>query len=407
MKLSFLRYIAGKLSQSAKRQRFINFARGTAFMSVMLGSMALIISLSVLKGFEKMLMSNAVNFTSHIMLFKINSEAIENTNAVLDELKMSFKEIKSYSPIIEKECLISHGKQVEGIILRGINASTQSSHVGKHIIKGGQFSSDSTREIIIGERLANKMNVSLGEKITIFISKNTDYLQQPEPIIRQFVVKGIYKTGMAKYDDIMAYIPFRAASDLLDMGDDASSAIELILHDVTKAGNVSSKIESQLGFPYFSRTVYELHSSIFAWIDLQKEPIPIVLGLISIVAVMNILTAILIIVVEKTHTIGILRALGMRNLDIIKLFLMQGLAIGTLGSLSGALIGLLAWWIQNTFKIIKLDGNIYFLDVLPMEFDIFHYLTVISISIIMTFVASFVPAFVATRFTAVSVLKFR
>jgi lipoprotein-releasing system permease protein len=170
---------------------------------------------------------------------------------------------------------------------------------------------------------------------------------------------------------------------------------------------LASKIEDLLGYPFFCYTVFDLHSSMFAWIELQKAPIPLVLALISIVAVFNIITTLLITVVEKTHSIGIFKALGMKSKDILLIFVFQGVFIGLMGTLTGCSLGFLACLLQKTYGIIKLQGDIYFLDTLPMQISLWHYAVVGSLSIILSFISSFIPASIAVRVNTIKAIRFK
>ena len=145
---------------------------------------------------------------------------------------------------------------------------------------------------------------------------------------------------------------------------------------------------------------------MFAWIELQKKPIPIVLGLISIVAVLNVLTMLLISVVEKTHSIGILRAIGMQRRDIMRVFILQGVGVGAAGTFAGCGLGYLICALQYWFKIIHLEGDVYFVDVLPIAFSIWHLVTVVGFSLLISLFATLIPAWIATRISPVQALRF-
>jgi lipoprotein-releasing system permease protein len=183
--------------------------------------------------------------------------------------------------------------------------------------------------------------------------------------------------------------------------------LEIDLKDIADVKRLTPIIEETVGFPYYALNVFELHSSMFAWIDLQKAPIPIVLGLISIVAVFNIITILLVTIVEKTRSIGILRSLGMKNRGILALFVTQGVAIGTAGAVTGCLLGFLFGFTQNAFKIISLNSDIYFLDALPVDMSAWHFVLVLSASIFCSFLAALVPSLIAVRISPVKSLRFR
>jgi len=379
-----------------------------AFISVMLGSIALLISLSVLSGFDRALHDKAIRFTSHIKLFAYNRQALTNYRSTMEEIKFKFPEIKGIAPVIEREGLIRSKSYIEGIVIRGIKPELDITNQRENIIDGGFGFSDSTaKEIIIGKRLADKLGVNIGDSVVIYAMREQMSGSMTYPDISKFKIKSIYQTNMAKYDDMIIYIPFLTAANIFRIPPGSTLAFDIMLKDISLVNQVLKGLEQELGYPYYGLTVYDIHGSMFAWIELQKEPIPIVLGLISIVAVFNILTILLVTVVEKTKTIGILRTLGLGDKDILAVFIFQGIKIGLAGALAGSFIALAFCLLQQNFGIIHLPGDIYFIDKLPVSINPVHYIIVIGTIILLSFLATLIPAFIAVRIKTINALKFR
>jgi lipoprotein-releasing system permease protein len=408
MNFNLIKFIANRFSQSSKRQRFLNFARMIALISVMLGSMALVISLAVIEGFETKLRENAVKFTSHISIRSFRKSPMQNYPATISFLQKNIPQIKSVAPVIEREGLVRSKSYVEGILIRSFMPKYDITNLKANIIGGRfNFTSDTASEVIIGERLAKKLKTKVGDNIVLYTMKGQITEVLPDTRIDKFKVTGIYRTGMAQYDDIFVYIPVNTATNFFQLAENSATSYEVMLNNIDEAESVSKEIDRLLGFPYYSLTVFDIHKGIFAWIELQKQPIPLVLGLISIVAVLNIVTTLLIIVVEKIHSIGILRALGMNHRGILSIFVVQGLVIGITGTLIGCGIGFSVCWLQKTFEIIKLQGEIYFLDVVPIHFSLWHYELVIGISCLMSFVATLIPSLIAVRISPLKAIRFK
>ena len=407
MKFKLIRYISKRVSQSKKNHRFLNFARIIALLSVMLGSIALIVSLSVLDGFETTLRENAVKFTSHIIIKSYKNRIIDNSGEIALTLKNKFPEILSISPNVESEGLIRSKHFVEGIMVRGMASDIDITNMKNNITEGTFELSGTASDIVIGKRLMRKLNVKIGDSVAVFAIKQTETTLAELPKISKFRITGIYETGMAQYDDIYVYIPVANARSFFQMPENSAVSLEVILRDVSKASEVSAKIDDFMGYPYFSFTVFELHRAIFTWIEYQKAPIPIVLGLISAVAVLNIITILLITVVEKTRTIGILKSLGMTTNGVISLFIIQGVTIGTTGTILGCSIGFALCKIQEIYHVIKLEGSIYYLDTLPVKIEFWHYAIVIGMSIALSFLATLIPSFIAGRISPVKALRFK
>jgi lipoprotein-releasing system permease protein len=405
MRFKDLKILAGGLARSGNSSRFVNFARVAAFISVLLGTFALIMSLSVLNGFESKLMENAVRFSSHVTIFPFFGKPIDDSRNLAEKLRKAVPEISRIEPVLEKEALISHGDDVEGILVKSLNSNRyQFGDESKDYI---EFSSPDAREVMIGRRLADKMNLASGDDIIIYIVNSINPGEIPDPLVRKFRIKGIYETGMTKYDELIVYLPYRTAETFFRVMPGSCNKMEIWLTDISRTNSLVPGIGSIAGDNLVARSVFQLHAGIFAWIDLQKEPIPLVLGLISIVAVMNILTTLLIIVVEKTHSIGVLRALGMKRKELIALFVVQGTFIGAAGTLSGSLIAFICWFLQDQFHLIRLNGDIYFLDTLPIGFEAMHYIVIIAVSISLSFISTLAPSYIASKISPLKAIRFR
>jgi lipoprotein-releasing system permease protein len=408
MNLKLINFIAKRFSHSAKRQRFLNFARMVALVSVMLGSFALIVSLSVLDGFETMLKESAVKFTSHISLRAFDNKPIQSYDSIENVLRTEFPEIELIAPVIEREGLIRSKTFVEGVLIKGTSRKYDITQIHTNIKEGiFDFTSGNSKEVIIGRRLARKLGVSLGDTLVLYAIKGESQEGLSMPEVDKFKLTGIYETGMAQYDDIYVYIPFAKASEFFKMPAGSITSFDIMLKNIDSASAVSKRIDAYLGFPFYSFTVFELHKSIFTWIEYQKAPIPLVLGLISIVAVLNIITILLIVVVEKTHSIGILRALGMERNGILSIFVVQGTLIGLTGTLLGSGLGFILCWLQQTFSIIRLNGDIYFLDTLPIRLEFWHYAVVIGMSVALSFLATLIPSAIAVKVSPVRAIRFK
>jgi len=408
LNLELIKYISGRLSSSAKRQRFQNFSRMVALISVTLGSIALLISLSVLSGFEKALREKAIKSTSHIKLFSYNRKPLPDYPSTIEKVKFNFPEIKSIAPSIEREGLIRSDINIEGILIRGIKTELDITNLNEDIVEGRlKFSEEGSKELIIGRSLARKLNVHAGDSLVLYAMREQEYNTMAYPDISKFIITGVYETGMSKYDDMLVYIPFKTAAMIFNVPDGYTLGYEIMLNDIQQAKEITTMLEEELGYPYYGYTVFELHGAMFAWIELQKEPIPIVLGLISIVAVFNILTILLITVVEKTKTIGILRTLGLTNKEIMSVFIYQGSFIGLTGAILGSGIALAFCLLQQFFGFISLPGNIYFVDSLPVDINPYHYLIVIISVLFLSFISTLIPALVAVKVNTISALRFR
>lgn len=400
--LFLIGFIAKKIREAGRKNKFLRFVRVIALLSVVLGNLALIISLSILSGYEKHLKEKASNFCAHILVYNLYKNPLLDYKQIIDNIK-SVEGVANINACIEKEVLISSKTDIQGVLIRSI-AGTNFSKFS--VVEGtSEFSGKGRNEIIISRRLADNLNLKVGDKVIIYsIPREKQDIYSPN--ISQLEVIGIYNSGLAKYDDIYVFAQDSTIANIFSMPVISYNLIEVYLKDMKLADKVAPVINEILGFKYITTTIYELNSSMFNWIELQKEPIPIVLGLISIVAIANIITVLLILVVEKTYTIGILRALGLTAKEIVGVFITEGLLIGFLGSIIGCFLGFIFSILQSNFHIIRLKGEIYFLEFLPIEINILHYIIVFGITIGVTFLATLIPSFSATRISEIKAIRF-
>jgi lipoprotein-releasing system permease protein len=339
------------------------------------------------------------------------------------------------SEFVQAEGIARSKTFMDGAVVKGIMPEQDVSGIRGNMLEGKfAFSSPTAREVIIGAKMARKLGLGMGQKLTFYSTDNSttsmvrDSLQLlaniqnnvksapnltftesmiSQAVVEQFTIIGIYETGMSEYDDLYAYIPLRRAAELFRLPNDAASGFDVLVHDVSHVQNTAKSIDSLFGYPFFPMTLYEKYNDIFAWIDLQKQPVPLVLGLITIVAVFNIVATLLMAVVQKMSSIGVLRAIGMPEKHITQIFLLQGFLIGGAGSLLGCGAALVVCILQSHYKLIRLQGNIYFLSSIPIEFAWWHYALVLGVSICMSLVAAWIPARIGGRIPILKALRFQ
>ena len=407
MNLKLLSFISAKISGKSSKARFVYFTSAMAVLSITLGTVALILSLSILEGFDSTLHQNATRFTSHITLQTFNRSPIELENAKITSLKDNFQEISEISPVITSEGLIKGKKSLEGISIRGIDSLGFLS-VNDFIVKGEKkWNNYQGNSILLSTRLADKIGVDAGDDILIFVPRGNSYSSFPDTKVKKYKIAGLYRSGMVQYDDIYVYMNFSSAAKLSNMPEKHSTLLQINLRNADDAKKIVNDIETYLGYPYFGFTVFDVHSAIFAWIELQKEPIPIILGLISLVASLNIITTILVLILEKVNSIGILRALGLSGKRILLIFITRGIRLGLYGTITGSLISFIFSLLQINFEIIKLKGEIYFLDSLPVVINVWHYIIVFATTMFLTLIVSTIPAVISARIPIVKSIKFK
>jgi lipoprotein-releasing system permease protein len=225
------------------------------------------------------------------------------------------------------------------------------------------------------------------------------------PNIEKFVVTGIFESGMTEYDDTYAYTSLTTAQKLFEIGDNITG-YNIKLGDISKIDSLTIHLGKSLRYPHSVRSVYQLHRNIFTWIELQKEPIPIILALIILVAVFNIVGTLLMIVLEKTNAVGILKTLGSKRKQIISIFLIHGAILAIVGIAFGSVLGYLLMFIQDRFNIITLPSSVYFMSKVPFQITADTFIVIAVITFLLCILASLIPSYIASKIKPVNALRF-
>ena len=397
-------YIAKSFILSRKDSRFISLISTISIIGITLGVATLIIAISVLKGFEQTITNKIIDFDSHIKITSYRT-TLPDYEQSLPWLETQLKPFNpSITPFASKLVIVSYKKKKDGINLIGIEPNDEKPFLVKNIVEGEFKLTDNG--ILIGKKLAEKLFVKVGDKLTVFALTN-DRLPSYEnlPSIEKFVVTGIFESGMSVYDDIYAYTSLSTAQRLYDIGANITG-YNIKLSDISKIDSLTIFLGKSLRYPHMVRSVYQLHRNIFTWIELQKEPIPIVLALIILVAVFNIVGTLLMLVLEKTNAVGVLKTLGAKRRQIISIFLIHGAILGLAGIVIGSLLGYLLIFIQEQLNIITLPSSVYFMSKVPFLVTADTFIGISIITFILCIVASLVPSFIASKIKPVNALRF-
>lgn len=384
----------------------MSFITYISIIGISLGVAALIISVSILSGFEKEIRDKVAGLVSHIQINSFKPEGIKDYFPAIQMIKDTVPETRGISPYVQKEAVIRFKENIEGIVLKGIIPATDLS-TARFRLKNGDFDltpvDTFVAKLIIGDKLAEKINVSVGKKVIVFGMQGI-----PSPLntprVKQFLVSGIYETGLRDYDDVLIYTDIQTAQKLFDMGQYVSG-IEMNVSDITKVEVAVSTIKRVLGYPYYPRSLFKLYKGLFTWVELQKAPTPIILGLIIIVATFNIVGTLLMLVLEKTQSIGILKSLGASRRDIMKIFFYDGMIIGVIGIIMGNFIGIGLSLIELKFKFFQLP-EFYYMKSVPILLTPEYIILISLLTTLLVFIATIIPSYLASKFDPVKSMRF-
>ena len=403
MKFPF--FISIRYILSNKDSRLLNLISVITIAGISLGVATLIIALSVLNGFENTLTQKITEFDSHIKIISYK-ESLPDSKIFIDKINNKISDqIDFISPYVSKLAIISSKNRKEGINLKGILQDGASQKLISNIVSGN-IDWENPNTIVLGKTLATKLFVKVGDKVTLFALSN-DKLPSPTnlPNIQKFTITGIFESGMAEYDNLIGYTRLNSAQNLFSMNEEING-IDIKLKSVNKIDSLAQVVRRGLRYPYYARTIFEIHRNIFTWIELQKKPIPIILGLIIIVAVFNIISALLMLVLEKTNAVGVLKSLGAKGRDIVKIFIYQGVYLTLIGISTGNFLAWLLMSIQLNFDIIKVPSSVYFVTKVPIEMSSDIFVLISAVTFVMSMLAAIIPSYFASRINPVTALRF-
>jgi len=408
---SYELFIALRYLKSKRRTGFISLISYISIAGVTIGVAALIIVLSVMNGFETEVRQRIIGADAHIRLGTYHEEGIANADSIA-QLIRDIRHISGISPYIMDKGMIREGSRTEGVIVRGIDPQTVArvSDLPEKIISGGLHlghqdvtGQENLPGIILGRFLADRLYATLGDTIILFSPGAAGPFMQPRA--RQFHVAGVFETGLYEYDDVFAYISIPEAQDLFHMSNRVTG-LEIRLDNFERAAQVKEAIQKALPYPYFPRTWYEMHRNLFNWMKIEKWMTFILLSLIIIVAAFNIISSLIMVVLEKKKDIGILKSMGATNAGIRRIFIYEGLAVGVIGVVLGTILGWGLCSLQLEYHFFSLPPDVYFINELPILMKFSDFVVISLAALILCFLASVYPAHKAATLVPVEAIRY-
>ncbi len=416
-------YIAQRYLRSKRRTGFISLITYISTVGITIGVAALIITMSVMNGFETEVRNRIIGADAHIRLTMFHEIPMNGWQSVMDSLK-DIPHIIGISPFIQGKGMLKFNNQIEGSIIKGIDLKTVASvsDLPKTIVAGDlnldnlkvEKSPDENIDtppptfaytgIVLGRQLSFRLGAALGDTVILFSPAGmTSFLSTP--ILKRFIVKGIFETGIYEYDDAFVYISLNDAQQLFELKNQVTG-IEIKLNKFERAESVARLIEEKLHYPFYPRTWTDMHRTLFRWMKIEKWLYTILLSLIILVAAFNIISSQIMMVLEKRREIGILKAIGATRKDIAKIFMYEGLTIGIFGTIGGVIIGGALCWAQQTYKFFSLPGDVYFLNSLPIRMQVLDFIVIGIVAMGLTLLATVYPAHRAGKLDPVEAIRY-
>lgn len=410
MRLPYQIFIAFRYLKSKKKYRGVSVNTAISIGGVAVGVMALLVVLSVMTGFQQDIQKKILGATAHIIIRDYKGAMTETEyDEVVEKLKAE-TDIVSFAPFVMGQVMVSSGKRAHGVFLRGIEPARESktTEILSHIRDGslrGLTDEGGVPGIILGKELAANLGVFTGEKVNIISPIGEIGPMGMLPKMKQFRVAAIFEIGMFEYDSNLVLTGIGPARDFFGMRDEITG-IQLKLGDIYKATQVKKALQEKLGFRYQVLDWMQMNKNLFSALKLEKFAMFVILVLIVLVASFNIISNLIMNVIEKSREIAILKAIGATNRGIMTVFMLQGLFIGLIGTAIGITGGFVTGYVLNRFEIIKLPADVYYLSHLPVKMELFDFVTVCVSAIIISFLATLYPAWQAAKLNPVEPLRY-
>ncbi|HJB64891.1 MAG TPA: ABC transporter permease [Candidatus Mailhella merdavium] len=431
--MGFERFIASRYLMSRRKQTIISVISLMSVLGVAIGVAALVVVMGVYNGFTSDIRDKILGANAHVTLLSAdpaifdpvdrpeNAAGTEEESAeagteqasplasVLAEIQ-AVPGVKAATPYIYTEVLLSTARGATGLVVRGVDPLQAGTALQLLRDMPAGDARDLAREgvpgIVIGKNLAARFGLTVGSRVNLLSPMGQRSATGFTPKIRSFRVVGMFSSGMTDYDSRLAYISLDAARELLGLPEGRVSGIEAFCEDPYQAREIAATIQKQLGPPFYAQNWMDLNASLFAALQLERIGMFIVLAMVILVGSFSIITSLVMLVMEKTRDIAILMSMGATAGAIRRIFMLQGLIIGMVGTGIGYVLGLGLAWLLKKYQFIDLPPGVYTMDKLPMLIDVSDTLLIGVVAMIMCFLATIYPARQAARLKPAEALRY-
>ena len=408
--MRFELFVALRYLKAKRRQAALSVVTAISVVGVTAGVGALVIALAINNGFRKELQSKLLGATANVNLIRSENDGIPHYEALAERLS-KLPQVVAAAPALYEKALISNRQRSGGVVIKGIDVDRELKvcdllhHLSAGSLKGLSETFPDADPIIIGNELARTLGASVGDTVMITSPQGTLTPFGSVPKYRHFRVVGIFDSGFYDFDAQWVFTNLNAAQRLFDLRN-VVSVIEFKLDDVYKADSVAETILKAAGPGYTTTTWVDQNHALFSALKLERLVTILTIGLIVLVAALNIFITLAMMVMDKNRDIAVLKSMGAKNRQIWTVFTLHGILIASLGTILGLVLGYGGSWVGETYKLIPLSADVYglsYVPFIPRPWDgLWISLAVLAIS----FLAAFYPSFSAARLDSAEILRY-
>jgi len=381
-------FVSKRYLFAKQKERFISVTSLISILGIAVGVAALIVVIGVMSGFDEELQSKIMGMNAHVIVMSDTPPD-----------KIPDARVMAKANFVSGQAIINSDKQTQGVLIKGIDSEAEGkvTQINEYLQTGSL--PDKNNSVLIGTELAKSFMVGVGDTIA-FLS-----LSSKRPV--EFEICGIFASGMYEYDANLVFTNIWTAQNILGKGA-AITGVGLKIEEPLKADKVKKDIQRSLGYPYWVRSWMDMNKNLFSALKLEKITMFIILALIVLVASFNIASTLIMMVIEKTKDIGILKSIGASSFGIMKVFVLEGLLIGSIGTCIGSVLGLWLGDLLGKYPVIEMLGleEIYYFNRLPVNIQPMDLVSVIGMALGISFLATLYPSWKAARLSPVEAIRY-
>ncbi|MBN1546606.1 MAG: lipoprotein-releasing ABC transporter permease subunit [Syntrophaceae bacterium] len=423
---SYELFISLRYLRARRKQVFVSIITFISIAGILLGVAALIIVLAVMNGFETDLRNKILGVNAHVVLMEY-SGAMRDYSKVINSVS-DIDGVAGATPFVYGQAMLKNGSNVSGVVIRGIETDSASRVLQINRMQEGKMVdlAEVNRQalklapalkelpgVVLGKELAKNLGVGLYDTVSIISPMGIATPMGLVPRIKKFLIVGIFDSGFYEYDSTLVFLSLADSQAFLNM-DNLVTGVEIRLRDIYQADRVAAAISARLGYPYWVRTWMEMNKNLFSALKLEKRVMAIILSLIVLVAAFNIITTLIMVVMEKHRDIAILKSMGASAKGIMKIFIFQGVTIGFIGTSLGCALGLavalnlseISLFIEGLFGFKILPGDVYYLSELPSRVNYGDVVLIALGTLLISFLSTIYPSWRASKLDPAETLRY-